>query len=223
MEKNKKKTIIIVILTILLLVAIAGICYQTIKYQDLNEKYTNIAKENNENKQKLEQSTTQKPDDNVTSQYEKFLENAKKSRETKFNEYSSQTLEMASRVLNDANYRFEIKSNGDLIMNVYGEYGASVKNAEKYKNYKIDTNVLLMEMSDSGNGGYKHLWYLKEDGNVYVISPDNSIVNKKEIEIKKENYQHIVSIEPASFGDSVGGGGWAPIFIDIEGNIHSSN
>lgn len=216
--KNKKCVIAIIILSILFIGAIGLVCYQNINYQDLNKKYNKLET----NYSKLEtkyNNKANKKSETVDDHYKKFLKNMKNNREKVFNQYSNQYVAVKSTVNDKINTYFEIKQNGDLIMKVNSDDTQIEKKVKKYNNLKIDTNVLFMEVYNIANGGYKGIAYLKEDGKVYTASYEYDMLNNEQIISKEENYKYIVNIEPAVFGDSHGGGGNGPIYIDIEGNI----
>lgn len=81
---------------------------------------------------------------------------------------------------------------------------------------KLDTDVVIFYSLYVGNGGFESLYYLKEDGSLYTASYSYNIYKGEEIEVKKLNFENIVSVIPgkaltASY----------PIFIDIDGNVYT--
>ena len=71
-----------------------------------------------------------------------------------------------------------------------------------------------------GNGGFKGVYIVFEDGTTGFVGVEHSYLNGEEITVtKKENLKNIISIVQGSFSDGISGSSGA-IYIDIDGNIY---
>ncbi len=83
------------------------------------------------------------------------------------------------------------------------------------KEYLIANDVWNFEMIYIGNGGFRQLYFIKEDGTVGMADIELGAINKN-IEITSvENMKNITNILEETTGGASG-----PIFIDIDGKIY---
>lgn len=129
-------------------------------------------------------------------------------------EYGSRT---PACIYNDIeNYESCAYLNNDNKLNIiFYEIEDSTDYVEKDKKY-IDSNVLQIFIVEDGNAGMHYVYYIKENGKMYV-SPIESLldsnINPKEV----SGLKNIVNVIPSDFGFI---SGWSkPIFVDIEGNL----
>lgn len=92
--------------------------------------------------------------------------------------------------------------------------------SKKYNKYKIDDNVLDFFVVEEGNGGYKYLYYITNDGSLYVINADGL---EDSIKPRKININNVISVIEVTDGYNDGGGEREALFVDIEGNIIKNN
>ena len=83
------------------------------------------------------------------------------------------------------------------------------------KEYLIAKDVWNFEMIYIGNGGFRQLYFIKEDGTVGMADIELGAISKN-IEITSvENMKNITNILEETTGGASG-----PIFIDIDGKIY---
>ncbi len=107
-------------------------------------------------------------------------------------------------------YTVEINKNKELILNYLSD---NKKN--KYKNYKINDNVVSMFVVKNGNAGMNSLYYINTSGEIYETNIEE--IETKELTSKKLNYKNIIYVTEGFHSDDSGYS--YPIFVNIEGNI----
>ena len=109
-----------------------------------------------------------------------------------------------------SNYDVVLK-NGKLTVN----YKDEELKATFGKEYLIAKDVWNFEMIYIGNGGFRQLYFIKEDGTVGMADIELGAISKN-IEITSvENMKNITNILEETTGGASG-----PIFIDIDGKIY---
>lgn len=236
MENKKSKKIILVVLVILLLLSLGllGFGYAKYtninsKYDELDNKYNELDKKYSEVNSKYSEATKTIDNQNKTinentgkNDYSLFVKKMKEERKRLAN---SKNLEVdfsdAQSVVDGTNYGIRLKEDGILYL---------VK-GEKNKKKEIAKNVLFYRIVYIGNGGFKQLCYVTEDGSVYIANVEEAVAAKTSIKsVKQKDAKEIVNILPGSSGyverDNNGkiiaaqGGGANPFFVDINGNIY---
>lgn len=218
MEKKKNKGLIItiIILVILLLGLITYIAY---------DKLYQPKEETNQPVETTEEIKEEEPKESTTPTSNNFSLFAQAVKENRAKQKEKDTKEGLTSEIRE----YYTSGNGeDLTYSITLDYDGtlSVKYSnEKYQKYDatIDTNVLFYERISSGNGGFKWLYYVKEDGKVYGFDteygPYQGTTPTKSKLVK--GYQDIIMIneEIVSDGHTAGRG---PVFTDINGNIYYS-
>ena len=150
-----------------------------------------LKKDNSVSQPVSDKGTTEKVTENnsfdETAFYNEYLKNKKSSLINNGGEY----ILSGSSILHDAEYNISIDSNLKLILNI--------DSLKKYNNYTVDENVIDAFLVSVGNGGYKYLYYLKDDGSVKSLCIDT--LWDSEIKIKTENYKNVVSIDEVLIGN----------------------
>ena len=109
----------------------------------------------------------------------------------------------------------EVDAKGDLYVSINS---SSLK--EEYGNkYKVLSGVLKIDIFEFGNGGFKKLIAIMEDGSISVLSQVDSINNNTLTAINYKEYKNIVDLKTILVTDGFGGGR-SVVAIDIAGNPH---
>lgn len=193
--ENKNNNILIIILTILVVGLLGYTIYGKVVENKESEVISSNTSETN-NTGNTDVVTTEKSAD---ERYKTYLNNLKSNIQNKLN---GEHVEQIITLNVDINLSFAIDKDLNLTSN--GE--------------KIDTNVLEMFISNSGNGGYRNLYYIKDDGKVYSIriTPDAKI---EEMDEKRENKcKNIIAI--SNVANMVTN---STIFTDIDGNVYTTS
>ena len=203
-----------IIILVILILALGGyICYDKF-YLDKKDNNkiveTNKDCETTTNENKENTTTTS----NSFSLFAKTLKENRAKQKAKDQKYNL-TLEGDRNYLpNEDNYLTVLLDyDGTLSVKYKGEY-------QKY-NTTIDTNVLFYKIITSGNGGYKSLLYVKEDGKLYIshVEYDPYSENKKAESEVEEGYQDIVLISEELINE--GATGFIDtVLTDINGKIY---
>ena len=220
MKKKNTGLVVTIIILVILILALGGyICYD--KFY-LDKKDNNKIVETNKdcettiNENKENTTTTS----NSFSLFAKTLkENRAKQKEK--DKQSGLTINGDTHSANleeIGNYDIKLDYNGTLSV-TYGN-----KNYKKY-NTTIDTNVLLYKMVYAGNGGFKWLYYVKDDGKLYSADVEYGPYseNKKAESKVKEGYQDIILISNENITENVNGnvtGFKDAVFVDINGKVY---
>lgn len=145
--------------------------------------------------------------------YKNYLDNLKENIQENYgikdDTYLYNNINEISDYFNN-NYEIELNENLELILN-YGD---------KFRDYKISNDVVDFFNIYVGNGGFKQLYFITSNGELYSADIEISISDNKKIEINKVNKKNIISVIEGLQGDIEGGGASVPIFIDIEGNMY---
>ncbi len=195
MEEKKGLNEITVLLIIIIVSLIGGLGYAYNKYTDLRGKYDNLENSSKESSEKVDKSNN----------YDLFVQQMKESRE-KLNGYTSMKEYTYNWVLKDQlknSYEIDLSRNGILLAN----------------KKEVATNVLFYRVLYFGNGGFRALYYVTEEGKVYMANVEEAIIDNGTIKSTSiDNVEKVVNIIPGS-SDS----GYNPLFVDINGNIISSD
>ncbi len=93
---------------------------------------------------------------------------------------------------------------------LYQEYGPQ---------YKVLEKALKVDLLEMGNGGFKCLVVIMEDGTIAVIE-QTEVLNTKKLEAKKYNeYKRIVDVKNISVTDGITGA-YSIVLIDINGKTY---
>ena len=87
---------------------------------------------------------------------------------------------------------------------------------------KTISNVVNFYVTESGNGGCKSVICIKADGTITDVVLPCSDEDKMKVLENTSDYKNIVQIINGNFSDGYSGVA-DPIFIDIDGNMYSSN
>jgi len=197
------KNIIITILIVIILGLGGYLVYdKVVKNNKVEETNESVNVENNEQQEISENS------------YEIFA-NKLKTEFSKYND-SNKNYKYIENDFVPSGYRVYLNSNGSL----YVEYNdATLDN--KYGEYKIADNVLSFYVINTGQDVGNMVYFINEDGTVGSADTEFEIDNI--IKVNKDlGYKNIVSVVSGSYSYGITGSN-GPIFIDINGNIFSSN
>ena len=223
MDTGKKDSGILVIFIILLLGAVGYLGYD--KYMSMNktdnepttnpEPQTTSTKKTSDEKYKTDNEPTTNPEPQVISsekssdeRYKEYLNNLKSSIQSKLKGEHG-----------DLDEQLIVLSITSLIGNEYLNFVIDKDLNLKENNQVLDTNVLNMFVSNSGNGGYKTLYYIKEDGKIYYIriTPQAEIV-KQDSNVKENKCKNITNI--INIANMVSN---STLFIDVDGKIYTTS
>lgn len=208
----------ITILIAILLVCVLGmgsfIAYDKIV---VNNNTKNTTENNNKKEENGVSNKDYNSEKNINNSYELFAENLKSQLSKIYNESNDGEISSWSD-----KYSIKIDKNRSL----YITYHDSKLN-KKFNNYKIADNILNYYVVQTGQGGGKTLYFINENGTVGSADIEYGVIystdDVKQIPIKKDiGYKNIVAVIEAGFGVSVSGIA-GPIFIDINGNVFSTN
>lgn len=142
---------------------------------------------------------------NIKNDYNTFISNINTNTKNKFGNNGGIYLTGKSMYLNTS-YSLVLANNQILFST----------NDNKYNNYVISENVLNISLVETGNGGYKTLYFIKNDGNLYSFCID--CIAENNILIEKENVSYIVDVIEGAIDYEFSGAN-GPIYIDLDGNI----
>lgn len=150
---------------------------------------------------------------NVNNVYDIFSKNIVLNRQTVFNDYSYyKTIYEKNSNING--YTVELSKSGELKVIYHLDDSSSDIRV-------IANNILSYYVIYYGNGGFRSLYFIYEDGTVGKASIESDFVNGNSIEVETiENLNNIVTIQQGVFSDEMGTGGYGPIFVDIDGNLY---
>ena len=203
MENNKKSKA----LTIILVLIIIGLSGYLVYDKFITTDETTTTKETKEETKKTTANETKfKSENKIEDLYKSYLDNLKKDITTKYNDNNYNVIN--GKYYNDTLYTFSITKDLDLVFTSYDS---------KFNQYKVSDNVLNMFIVETGNGGFKTLYFIKSDGSLNSLAID-SIADTGKIDVKKENKEYIVNVTTGGF-DLNESGAYGPIFIDVKGNV----
>lgn len=176
--------------------------------------------------------------DTVDERYKSFIDNYKneinneKTEIDKWNEGSgnaSDSLTISKYFICRTDDATEFNAASDSCNQFGNDYDVVLLNGKLTVNYKdeelksifgkvylIATDVWNFEMVYTGNGGFRNLYFIKNDGTVGMANVELGALDKKiEIENNYKGYKNIVNIL-----EGTSGGGSYAMFIDINGNIN---
>jgi len=215
MKKNK---IIVTLLVIMIVLLVGIIGFGGYKYMELQKDNDKLTSENKNITEELNKQKEEKT--SATNDYSLFVKKMKEERQKLFN---SETLnvdfyESVSTYSNNKGYGVNLTGDGVLQL-IIGE-----------KKTEVAKNVLLYRVVYLGNGAYKSLFYITEDGFVYVANVEEVVVgNGKLKSVKQKSAKEIVAIIPGGSGEIYkdengktmeSPGAAHPFFVDINGNIY---
>ncbi len=193
-EKNKSTNEITVLLIVIIIALVGGLGYGYNKYTELINQY--------------EEANSSSED--TGNDYDKFVKQMKEERTKLGGTSITVTFETPENSMVEGLDEYNVSLNKDGILMVNRK--------------EIDKDVLLYRVAAYGNGGYKGLYYIKENGKVYFANIEEALINNKTAQINElKNLEKIVNIIPASHIDNSGGGAQQPVFIDIDGHIQEYN
>lgn len=209
-----KKNVLIFILGAIVFFGLGmGSYYLFFDKEDSEEITKNV--EENQNMDEEDNTISEQNTDNSYSIFADGLKNAMKSNEND-NNYNNYMYASNIDVCSNDGYEVFLQSDGSLYIKYIDESLNS-----KFGNYKLASDVLSFYLINVGQDLYKSLYFIKSDGTVSQALVNNTSSNEISVVNNVGNYKNIVSIISGSFGkeSSV----FAPIFIDINGNMYSEN
>ncbi len=213
MEENKKGKGLTIILLVLLLLLVGALCFGGYKYLSLDKEYKKISNENKSIAEELKKQKETNQQVSNTNDYNLFVKKMKEER-TKLNTTSDgwkYTVSFdTSEDANDYHPAYTINLTTEGILSVNKK--------------TIANNVLFYRILNFGNGGFKGVYYVTEDGTASFADVEYALYQKRSIKVKKiDNTANIVNILPGFVdeekGNDKGPGGIAVYFVDINGNI----
>lgn len=206
MEKSNKGLVVTIVILIVLLLGVLGYVYYDKFY----------LKDDNEETVRLEKKKPTNEEINTLNNYSTFVENLKKDRAKEeegivksYDEYTASAFDSIG-----IRYTINLTNDGVLSINYYDDYNTYGTN--------LDTGVLFFRLAYAGNGGFRVLYYVKEDGKVYSSGVEYAPYEKRKPTVNKfENgCKEIVNILPSAYREvPEGAGGVEVSFVDINGNI----
>jgi len=150
------------------------------------------------------------------------------SSDSKFKAYVTK-LKSERKVINDDNVFLSSTVEGSnnidvkfytVNLSIDGELSVSfVNDGQDYDTRTIASDVLGYSVLYSGNGGFRGLYIIFDDGTVGFAGIEHAYVNGEEIIVKKDkDLKNIISIVQGSFNDGLSGS-YGAIYIDIDGNM----
>ena len=208
-KKNTGLIITIVVLVVLLLGLFGYVCYDKF-YLDKRDDVSKVNNKINENV-------------NFTGTFDVFAKTLKANRVKHMQEDSKNNISTNADVYNSANGDIGYYS---VLLTDDGKLSVSYdKDSLKKYDTTIDSNVLFYELVNFGNGGYKTLLYVKEDGRLYNASVEYDVYseNKKAVGSLYGDYKDIVLIRQVGRLDKSNGvtTGFKDLeLVDINGNTY---
>ena len=163
-------------------------------------KYVDFKKEDKQ----LENNTTNTTETTADEMYKEYIANLKENMSKKLSKNT--TIEIRGEDWESGEYYVELNHGNELYV-----HGAADTE------FEVATDVVQTFLVESGQSGNSLLYYIKTDGNLYMVNPA-SILSGEKITPKKQEYKNIINVVHGNFSDDESGY-QAPIFIDIEGNI----
>jgi len=202
MNRNEKKGLIglIVILSILVVGLSSYLIYDKELKNKTNDDVATTDRENDitANNEQIDNTLT-----DTDKLYSEYLKKLKNNLEKFYTEHDAE-IRINNKFANGEPYSIAIDKEGILMLSTIE------------KNYKISNNVLKIFLIDVGNGGYKSLYFIKEDGTLNYFCVD--CILDDGVNVEKSKYKNIVNVVNSAFGITYSGA-YGPIFIDIEGNV----
>ena len=195
-DDKRKFVVATIILSILVLALSSYLIYDKVLAKD---KDANDIVENNKDNEL-----------NPNELYSNYLIKLKNNLEKVYNENDAEVRISSKSDMLDY-YDFTLTKDGILLLSISKNEFKS-----KYTNYEVSKDVLKMFLVNIGNGGYKNLYFIKEDGTLNSLCVD--CIANNQYEIKQLNYNNIINVVNSSFSKSKSGA-YQPLFIDIEGNV----
>lgn len=223
MEEGKKKgkgeKVALVVFIVLFILSLGALGYGYCMYNDLNKEYDSMNNKCNELNKKYEEANKtianqEEAINNTTSEndYDLFVKQMKESREKLANSKNISFYEPGDNGYITENgsflkYGIDLTENGVL----------SVKKDGSNQKIEVAKDVLFYRLVYIGNGGYKSLCYVTEDGIAYTANVESALVDNTKIKlVKQKETKEIVNIISGSSMD-----GAQPFFVDINGKIYN--
>lgn len=169
-------------------------------------KYILTTKEVEENKENTNITENTNTTDNTTATeediYAEYLENLEESMSKEYTEYTHPQISIYNDMYS-FQYYLSITKDKELLLN----------------DEEIANDVLTMFVVETGNGGFKSLYYIDKDGKLFVAPVEEYIYNKgTKLDITSLNYKNIVNVTSGISSPDGRASSYSPIFIDIDGN-----
>ena len=206
MEKEKRGNFCYIFLIIILLLVI-GACIFLIynqnkkmeEFYDEQDKICLTCECDEENKTNQEETS----DDEQFKEYAlKMIEGRSKYKDWEGSEQSETVYPFASSDTSNF-YTVSLLADGTLKI-----YFSSSKESKT-----VSTNVLSFYVIYEGNGGWKYIYAIKEDGTVTKVDANQNLI----VQDNYNNLKNIIQVLPGTYNDYSGVG--HAIFVDINGNI----
>ena len=209
MEKKNTGLIITIVVLVVLLLGLGGyVCYDKFYLDD-------VSKVNNKTNENV----------NSTGTFEVFAKTLKANRVKHMQEDSKNNISTNADVYNssleDEVGTFYVLLTADGTLSISFE-----KESLKKYDITIDSNVLFYEMVYNTIDGSRTLYYVKDDGKVYMATPELDVYEQRNKISSKvvDGVKDIVLIRQLNKYDKVLNGGkysrYAFEFVDINGNIY---
>ena len=224
MEKKKSNKGLVVALIIIIVLLLGGLGFGAYKYMSLDKDYSKLKNENksisedlNKQKEEAEKAKSEQEKVSTTNDYSLFVKKMKEERaklNTTANGWKYVVSFPAEGDANDYHPAYKVNLTIDGILSVNKK--------------TIAKDVLFYRILYFGNGGFKGIYYVSEDGKAYFSDIEYALYQKREFKTKViKNASNVVNILPAfvdEFKDGFQGpGGSVVYFVDINGNIYSAN
>ena len=215
MENKKGNKGLVVTLIIIIVLLLGCLVFGGYKYMSLQKDNDNKATTEELNKQNAQSGQV-----STTNDYSLFVKQMKEERQKLFNSETSKVdfWESISTYAEGKSYAINMTGDGTLQL-VIDE-----------KNTEIAKNVLLYRVAYLGNGAFKSLFYVTEDGSVYTANVEEVVSeNVKLKSVKQKSAKEIVAIIPGGSGETYKDengktietpGAAHPFFVDINGKIY---
>lgn len=151
--------------------------------------------------------------DSTDSRFSAYVTNLKSQRQTFFNENSGfKSSYEGNNIINVKFYEVELTKDGNLSVSF-------VADGKERDTRTVASGVLNYSVLNYGNGGFRGLYIIFEDGTTGFAGIEHSYVNGEEITVRKDDFKNIVSIVQGSYSDDMSGASGA-VYIDIDGNLY---
>lgn len=183
---------------------------KTIIYGDVTDKVDSVVDDSNvAGSVDTDNNTVASAD----SRFSAYAANLKSQRQTFFNENSGfKSSYEGNNIINVKFYEVELTKVGNLSVSFVAE-------GKERDTRTVASGVLDYSVLNYGNGGFRGLYIIFEDGTTGFAGIEHSYVNGEEITVKKNDFKNIVSIVQGSYSDGMSSALGA-VYIDIDGNLY---
>ncbi|MDO4376276.1 MAG: hypothetical protein Q4C33_03775 [bacterium] len=141
--------------------------------------------------------------DDTSLKYQEYLKNKKENlKEILTTVEDSEYSVSGNSMLHEEDFEISLTSELKLILNI--------ESLEKYNNYTIDNNVIDFFLVSVGNGGFKYIYYLTENGTLKSLCIDT--IWENEFEIKTLEEKNVISVK-----EILGNNAHLAVITDING------